>query len=117
MYFSASLRYIERIPAFVLFFVLVLVGERVNGCLSNVLFTSAAAGLQTGGFDSSLLRLCAFFALFSVLFFGWVIEFNSCCCSYASISIPYANLPWYLCLAFQVTKRERMAYLFFWPLL
>ena len=30
------------------------------------------------------------FALFSVLFFGWVKEFNYCCCSYSSIfhSVP-----------------------------
>ena len=71
--FPASLRYIERIPVFVLFFVLVWVGEWVNGCLSNVLFTSAAAGLQMSGFDSSVLRFCAFFRSVFCSFF-WVGE-------------------------------------------
>ena len=47
-------------------------GELVNGCLSNVLFT-AAVGLQMSGFEPSLFCFCAFcFALFSILFFEGV---------------------------------------------
>ena len=44
-------------------------GELVNGCLSNVLFT-AAVGVQMSGLEPSIFRLSVFcFRFVSVLFF------------------------------------------------
>ena len=58
-----------------------------------------------------------FFALFSVLFFGWVREFNFCCCSYSSIlhSVP----KFILVSVFGFPSYQTWTYgvLFFWPLL
>ena len=59
------------------------VGEWVNGCLRNVLFT-AAVGLEMSGFEPSLPCLIFFALCFPFVFFWWVGGVNYCCCSYSS---------------------------------
>ena len=57
------------LPCFGVFFsFLFWVGEWVNGCLSNVLFT-AAVGLQMSGFEPSLFPLFSLFSLCFPFFF------------------------------------------------
>ena len=74
--------------------VFLLVGEWINGCLSNVLFT-VAVGLQMSGFEPSLfLLLVLFFALFSVIFFGWV---RGLIISATPILLFFTSYPRYTC--------------------
>ena len=56
-------------PAFVFLFHFFLVGESVNGCLSNVVLFTAAAGLQMSGFEPSIICFFAFFTLCFPFFF------------------------------------------------
>ena len=62
------------LPCFGVFFsFLFWVGEWVNGCLSNVLFT-APVGLQMSGFEPSLVCFCAVVSRCFPFVFLWVGE-------------------------------------------
>ena len=70
---------------FSLFFVLFWVGEWVKGFLSKCPVYSSSRTPDEWVRTLSFPSFCVFFALFSVLFFGWVRGVNYSCCSYSSI--------------------------------
>ena len=82
--------------------------------MSNALFT-AAVGLQISGFEPSLLYFCAFFDLFSVLFFfGGCEGLKSLLLLFFYFSLYTKNIPVF---GFRSYDKQRVAHLFFWLLL